>query len=199
MFSRFSRLPYGEVQGEVDGVVAYSNGHDSHFSRQQHIEDGIVTGYGWQCVEFSRRWLLKRKGLLLPDVPTAARMFDMPSVFCAERGELVPVVPISNGSTQPPVKDSLLIYPVTRGSPFGHVAVITGVFDDHITIADQNQHFHKWEGNYSATMPLRVEGGRYLIINPHERDIPVGWMTFPTHPNRDTTKPIVFHKRFLRR
>ena len=193
------RLPYGSLQGEVDGVKAYSNGDDSYFSRERHVEDGVVTGYGWQCVEFSRRWLLKRKGLLLPDIPTAARMFAMPHVYCVGSGGLVPVVVVHNGYGDRPLKDTLLIFPVSRPSPFGHVAVITGVFDDHITIADQNQHFHKWEGNYSAKMPLRVEDGKYTVVNVHERQNPMGWMTFPSVENRDVSAPIVWHETFRRR
>ena len=190
-------LAYGEVQGEVDGVKAYSNGHDSHFEAERNIDGRIMTGFRWQCVEFSRRWLLERKGLLLPDVAWAAHMFAMPTVDCAETGNPVPVVPIPNGTDVKPIKDTLLIFPTTEESPVGHVAVITGVFDDHITIADQNQHFHKWEGNYSATMPLLVEDGKYTIVNKYDTVNPVGWMTFPSVPNRDVGVPLNWHEKFV--
>eukprot|EP00658_Telonema_sp_P-2_P034737 TRINITY_DN25356_c0_g1_i1.p2 TRINITY_DN25356_c0_g1~~TRINITY_DN25356_c0_g1_i1.p2 ORF type:complete len:106 (-),score=41.69 TRINITY_DN25356_c0_g1_i1:66-341(-) len=72
-----------------------SNGHDSHFEAERNIDGRIMTGYRWQCVEFSRRWLLERKGLLLPDIPTAAMMFDMKHVECAESATEVAIVSLS--------------------------------------------------------------------------------------------------------
>jgi glutathionylspermidine synthase len=197
MYLPAGHLPYGAVQGEVDGVKAYSNGHDSHFEAERNIDGRIMTGFRWQCVEFSRRWLLERKGLLLPDIPTAALMFDMKHVDCVESGDPVDIVSVPNGTTEKPIKDTLLIFPVSDVSPYGHVAVITGVFDDHITIADQNQHFHKWEGNYSAKMPLRIEDGKYTVVNVHEAANPVGWMTFPSVQNRDVSIPLNWHEKFV--
>eukprot|EP00744_Colponema_vietnamica_P001498 GILI01002478.1.p1 GENE.GILI01002478.1~~GILI01002478.1.p1 ORF type:complete len:190 (+),score=14.89 GILI01002478.1:65-634(+) len=185
-FSRRTRLPFGEIQGYADGVPAYSNGNDSYFSGVRHVDDRVPTGYKWQCVEFARRWLLAKKGLYLPDVPTADRVFHMKGVNSMVTGQSVPMVAVANGGLERPIKDSLIIWPATNESPFGHIGVIVEVTDTYIRVADQNQHFHKWQDNYSTELRLVYHSGSqtWTIKDYSYGRVwnPLGWMTFPSHP-----------------
>lgn len=95
--------------------------------------------------------------------------------------EKVPVVFVKQGSTVPPVPNSLIIYPMSWGSPWGHIGVITAVDLNRglVYVADQNRYFHHWgEQAYSAVFPLEVRNGHYYIRD-HESECK-GWMTFPT-------------------
>ena len=179
-------LPFGEVQGIASGgVVAYSNKSDRHFSGDRNFEDGLYTGFKWQCVEFARRWLLEKKGLILPDVHWAAHIFSHTEIVRAADGATVPTVAVKNGTAARPVADTLLIYPSTENNMVGHVAAIVEVGDGWIRIADQNHSFHKWSGNYSTQLPVvdfDDESGQKLI--------PLGWMTYPETPNRDPSVPV---------
>lgn len=195
-------VPYGQIQGYADGVPAYSNGFEGFFSGVRNIDEKIQTGFRYQCVEFARRWLLERKGLYLPDVMIAAMVFKMTAVENVTTGATdVRMVAVPNGGTQKPVKDTFIIWPDTEDAPPGHIGVIVDVGDDCVRVADQNQHFHNWEGkNYSTELKLEhdAEKGTYTIIDRLDGKEwnPLGWMTFPDSPNRDQSQPIQWHAKF---
>lgn len=65
------RLPNGSVCGYTkEGVPAFSNA-DGDWSATKHYDRQLYMGLKWQCVEFVRRWLWLRFGLLLPQVNCA--------------------------------------------------------------------------------------------------------------------------------
>jgi trypanothione synthetase/amidase len=198
-----TNVPFGGLQGVCSGgVKAFSNGNDFFFSAERNFDEGLYTGFKWQCVEFARRWLLEKKGLVLPDVHWAAHIFSMTSVIDAVTGESVPMKAVANGGTDKPEADTLLIYPSSEGNMVGHVASIVEVGDGYIRVADQNHRFHKWEGNYSAELKVVFEDGKYTIQdrdsdNPDHVMIPLGWMTFPGVANRDPTQHLTLHPSLL--
>ncbi|KPI83584.1 putative trypanothione synthetase [Leptomonas seymouri] len=100
----------------------------------------------------------------------------------AEAWEKVPAVFVKQGSSLPPVPNSLIVYPMSWGSPWGHIGVITKVDLERglVYVADQNRYFHNWGHHaYSAVFPLEVNRGRYYIRD-HESECK-GWLTFPSH------------------
>ncbi|KAG5478640.1 hypothetical protein LSCM1_06044 [Leishmania martiniquensis] len=95
--------------------------------------------------------------------------------------EKVPAKFVKQGSLVPPVADSLIVYPMSFGSPWGHIGVITAVDLDRclVYVADQNRFFHDWNGkSYSAVFRLEYNKGRFYIRD-HESEC-TGWLTFPT-------------------
>ncbi|KAG5504738.1 hypothetical protein GH5_05365 [Leishmania sp. Ghana 2012 LV757] len=95
--------------------------------------------------------------------------------------EKVPAKFVKQGSPVPPVADSLIVYPMSFGSPWGHIGVITAVDLDRqlVYVADQNRFFHDWNGrSYSAAFRLECHKGRFYIRD-HESEC-TGWLTFPT-------------------
>lgn len=183
-YFRRSKLPFGEIQGYVDGVPAYSNGRDTYFSGIRNVDEQIPTGYKWQCVEFARRWLMAKKGLYLPDVRIAAMVFEMKAVHSLVTGKNAPMLAVANGGYERPVKDSLIIWPATNDAPFGHIGVIVEVTDNYIRVADQNQHFHKWADNYSTELRLVYNASnKTWTIKDYAYGRtwnPLGWMVFPS-------------------
>lgn len=195
-----AHVPFGELQGVCNGgVAAYSNGSDAFFSAERNFDEGLYTGFKWQCVEYARRWLLERKGLVLPDVPWAAHIFSMTEVADAVTAAPVSMVAVKNGGSVAPTADTLLIYPSSDGNMVGHVAAIVEVGAGYLRVADQNHRFHKWTGSYSAELTVREVDGKFTVVDrdgDHEM-IPLGWMTFPNTPNRDPTSKIVLNEKFL--
>ncbi|KAH8617413.1 CHAP domain [Trypanosoma vivax] len=195
--SQQMEVPYGEVQGySPGGVPAYSNGHDMYFAAERSINGKLFCGFKYQCVEFARRWLYETKGLVLPEVDWAANISSLQYVFDARTAEHVPCLLVKNGTSEKPVVDSLLIYPVDEDARFGHVAVITEVGEDWIRVADQNHRFHKWEGAYSAQLSLKSEGGAWFVEDATQHGVlrPLGWLTFPGVGNRNPKEPLVLHE-----
>ncbi len=181
------KVPLHAVQGEAPGgTPAFSNKDDAHFTAIENYCDGFFTGYQWQCVEFARRWLLERKGLLLPQIHFAAHIIFLHEVYDLNL-KPVPTVIVRNGSATCPVADAMIVYPQSRDNFVGHVGVITHVGDDYVCIADQNRFFHHWgDCSHSMRFPLERVDGNYFIRD-HEVEC-AGWLTFPCHSNL-TAKP----------
>ncbi|CUF51256.1 trypanothione synthetase, putative [Bodo saltans] len=181
----YPMVGFGGVCGYAPGgIPAYSNGNDDYFSYSSHYDAHLFTGYQWQCVEFARRWLLERKGLVLPLYHFAAHIIYGEKVGDLE-GNLVDALVVRNGhSTQPPDVDSLIIYPSSLRNFVGHVGVITEVGPNFVRVADQNRFFHHWgDKHYSAEFPLILRNdGTYVIDDPVIQCS--GWVSFPGHPNR---------------
>jgi hypothetical protein len=168
-------VPFNEIEGIAStNVPAYSNRSSSLFNTGRQYYHGIYTGYQWQCVEFARRWLLMRKSCTFKDIPCACNIWsDISYIERVNDGQRFRLRPVANGSSEPPKKDSLLIYPRSLRMPFGHVAIITDVVSDHVHIAEQNNLHHYWPGDYARRAPLRYENGLYYI---DDIDKLYGWM-----------------------
>lgn len=198
-------VPYDGVLGTTaDGVVAYSNGNDGHWSATKHHDaNNLFMGYRWQCVEFARRWLWQTKGLYLPSKNCAYSYAGMTSVrrptpapVSGEGGadQGLSAVDYANvtwkkasctyhaqGSRTPPAPASLIIYPMSFGSPWGHIGVIVNVdlSNGIVYVADQNRYFRRWvdgKGDFSATFWLDCVDGRYYIRDPESEC--KGWLAF---------------------
>ncbi|CAF3169136.1 unnamed protein product [Rotaria socialis] len=170
-----NHVPLNEIEGIAStNVPAYSNRNSSIFNIGRHFVHGIYTGYKWQCVEFARRWLLMRKSCIFREVPAACNIWsDVPHIERITDGKQFPLRPIANGTEEPPKKDSILIYRRSLAMPFGHVAIITDVVPGYVHIAEQNNLYNYWPGDYARREPLRFENGLYYIDDQHKI---YGWM-----------------------
>lgn len=184
-------VPLHEVCGYAPGgIPAYSNGNDELFTNTSNYMEHLFVGYKWQCVEFARRWLLLRKGLILPEYHFAAHIIYGNEVMTLE-GKHVRALVVRNGtSKEPPLADSLIIYPSTKKNFVGHVGVITEVGADYVRVADQNRFFHHWGSkSYSAQFSLQKrDDGTYYIDDPVVACS--GWISFPNFPNRPDGAPV---------
>ncbi|AIN99564.1 trypanothione synthetase, putative [Leishmania panamensis] len=198
-FNRLGHVPFGVLQGYAPGgIPAYSNKHDHYFSGERSIEGNFFCGFKYQCVEFARRWLLVRKGLVLPNVNWACHIFQLKEVRDAATAEGFAVLKVCNGTERKPEADTLLIYSSTDACPVGHISVITEVGDDYVCVADQNYRFHKWESSYAYRLKLEHKDGIWTIIddiNVDDIEIPLGWVTFPGRENRaEGAPPVALHQ-----
>lgn len=182
---------FGDLQGYAPGhIPAYSNKHDHFFSGERSIDGHLFCGFKYQCVEFARRWLYERKGLVLPDVNWACHIFQLKEVKDATTAESVAVRAIRNGTSEKPIPDTLIIYPSSPTNVVGHVGVITEVGADYVCVADQNYRFHRWDADYAYKLKLEhnAEADTWTIvddIDPEDVEIPLGWVAFPGYANRD--------------
>lgn len=165
--------PFGTVLGEADGVPAYSNCSAKCVDRKPAKTNGVYTGIKWQCVEYARRWLLKRDDAVFASVDVAADIWN--KIHHLERVGHKGIIPLKNypnGSARPPSVGDLLIY-ARAYLGTGHVAVITGVnLTSHaITVAEQNYLNKKYSGNYARKIVLIEKNHRYWVLDPYV----LGW------------------------
>ncbi|CAF3849382.1 unnamed protein product [Rotaria sp. Silwood1] len=169
------KVPFDEIEGIAStNVLAYPNKNSCLLNTGRNYLYDIFTGYQWQCVEFARRWLILRKSCTFCNISCADNMWNkLHYIEQITDGKHFSLRAIFNGSSKPPTKDSLLIYPRSLNMPFGHVTVITDVVNDHIHIAEQNHHFTYWPVDYARRAPIRHQNGNYFI---DDADPIYGWM-----------------------
>ncbi|BFT29108.1 bifunctional glutathionylspermidine amidase/synthase [Alteromonas sp. D210916BOD_24] len=181
-------LPFGAVQGIASGnVPAYCCDYDTVDETRltnreafRHYENGIYTGYKWQCVEFARRWLLINTGCVFDDVAMAYDIFNLESLKRVQDGKRLPLMSYKNGSPIEPEVGGMLIW--QEGGEFavtGHVAIIVGVEKNRLYIAEQNASFSAWPAgmDYSRSLPIHKDEQGNVWVEEEEHGTPVlGWM-----------------------
>lgn len=180
-FTSCEELPFGEVTGHSFGTPAHSNnyGSDDKKNSYHHImlpdnNKSIFTGVKWQCVEYARRWLIENRQVTFTNVDNAYNIWDLPYFTDVSTKRQVPVTHCHNNISKiAPTVGDLLIYSPEEVVT-GHVAVIVGVDNDSITIAEQNHSDCSWEEHeYARLLPLkRHSNGRFQIVDKAV----IGWI-----------------------
>ena len=168
---------YGVQIGINNGVASFTNckencykGEFIHFkSEDTSLNKNMICGMKWQCVEYSRRWLIYNKQVYLSNVSMAFTIFDMPHIENIVTEKLIEFKGYSNGSNDSPAFGDLLIFAKRDETPHGHVAVITNVNEElgYIEISEQNHDSGKWEdpNSYSTRLMLLSKDKFYYILN----------------------------------
>eukprot|EP00760_Papus_ankaliazontas_P027420 PhM_4_TR332/c0_g2_i1/m.61121/K01460/gsp; glutathionylspermidine amidase/synthetase len=179
-------IPFGVAVGSYKGVVAYSNGKDSFFSNKKMFVNvpgakPIFTGYKWQCVEYARRWLILQESITIPSIPCAYDIWNLTTFNNVVSGAKVPIMRCPNKvSKVAPSEGDVLIWDKTFMSPFGHVAIISGVDLKRriVQVAEENRAIERWMApDLSYSRELALVGDAkvgYAIIDGREK--PLGWM-----------------------
>jgi len=166
--------PYGDVLGmTADGVKSYSNCQAQCVVFDPNQLDGTYTGIKWQCVEFTRRWLIQNRGLTFGDVDVAADIWALNTLTRLSDQSAVPLKTYENGATRPPRRGDLLVY----GREYlgtGHAAIVLSVDrrKGSLRVAEQNYENRKWPGRYARTIPIIRKNGRYWLLDAYL----LGWM-----------------------
>ena len=161
--------PYGAVIGSTaEGIKAYSNCQGSCVVFDPNQENGTYTGIKWQCVEFTRRWLISQHGLTFGDVDVAADMWALKTLTKLSDQSSVALQTFENGAKQPPKRGDLLIY----GREYlgtGHAAIVLQVDRKRgrVLVAEQNLKNRKWLGKYARTIQFIQKDGRYWVLDAY--------------------------------
>lgn len=191
--------PFNTIIGSNRGVVAYSNCNDKCINRKDEgvyypklitdYLDDVYTGMRWQCVEYARRWLITHKGASFESIDAAYEIFDLKTVKDLTKTEATfPFEPYKNGNKIPPQVGDLLIYPIDREAPYGHVTVITDVKLELglVYIGEQNYSNGMWEdpNSFARRIILEKRGDEYFLTKTYKENLqeiveeesaPIGW------------------------
>ena len=170
--------PYGTRLGSDEkGVIGYSNCNEFTISDEPNFipysntstnkDDFIYSGMKWQCVEYSRRWLISTLQVTFSSVGYAYQIFDLSTVTnIFNESQTYPFHSyLNNESITSPQLGCLIIYNHTEDiGPAGHVAVITGIEKNLLLLGEQNWSNNYWEGiNYSRNLTVTNIEGKYSI------------------------------------
>lgn len=159
----------GEIVFIHNQVPIYSNGTEVYKSYGKHYSaDGYYYGRKWQCVEFVKRYYYDSHNHRMPNVWGHAKdFFDTKTAHGtvnSDRGMLQ----FNNGSNEKPAVNDLLVW---NSGPYGHVAIISQVNEDSITLVQQNI-----RNAAEAEIELSNQGSIYSINGTTP---PAGWLRLP--------------------
>ncbi len=162
--------PYEKILGtSPTGVEAYSNCKSECVIFTPHKQDGVYTGIKWQCVEYSRRWLIKNKQLTYGSVDFASDIWSQVKFYThSKTKKKYPVENIKNGDKTLPKVGELLVYEKAfKGT--GHVAVISKIDTKNklIYVVEENFFNKPWPGNYARKLKYKKVSGKYKIQDKH--------------------------------
>jgi CHAP domain len=159
----------GVAIDSLHGVYVYYNGPVSHVGGRHLSADGYNLGLKYQCVEFVKRYYYEHYKHKMPDSYGHAVSFFDPSLKDSAYNAPRNLFQYTNPGRSRPRTGDLLVYSGTDGNPYGHVAIVSQVFDDAIEIIQQNP------GIGAASrqgFPLTRRAGLFQI----ENDRILGWL-----------------------
>lgn len=152
---------FNKLIGQYKQIKAFSNcnsectndedsGAYIEANQLDNLKSRVYTGMRWQCVEFSRRYLVISKGVTFGSVDHAYQIFDLKNVIDIRTNESYNFVGYLNNGVDLPKQDDLIIFAKDSKNPHGHVAVaFNTVFinenEGFLEIGEQNYTNDKWE------------------------------------------------------
>jgi hypothetical protein len=165
-------LPFNEPIDSYKGIPVYSNGNNYTVSHGRHYSlNGYYYGQKWQCVEFIKRFFYLSKNHRMPDVWGHATDFFDPTV---PHGAINPdrgMIQFINGGNESPQPDDLIVF--KHLTDYGHVAIITEVNGDSISMIQQNV-----GTTTRTTLPLIFWENGFWIGNENLQA--TGWLRVPS-------------------
>ena len=150
---------YHEIKNDIFNFLSKNDAN---------LKEDLFTGCKYQCVEYSRRWLILNRRFIFGDVSCANKIFDKINfVTNVDTNKKHNLIGFTNGSTTKPEFSDILIFPVAYKQNYGHVGIITGVNLEKgfVEVSEQNND-NKWESyySYSRRLPLIKLNDLYYII-----------------------------------
>lgn len=128
----------GEKIDSLNGVYVYFNGSVGHVLGRNIVEDGYNLGLKYQCVEFVKRYYYEYFNHKMPDSYGHAKDFFDDGLGDGQLNIQRGLVQYCNSGKSKPQVNDLIVFKAVPGEPFGHVAIVSAVYDDGIEIIQQN-------------------------------------------------------------
>jgi len=159
----------GKVVDNFNGVNIYYNGRVKNVQGRNVTSDGYNLGLKYQCVEFVKRYYYEYYNHKMPDSYGHAKDFFEHNLSDGGYSKKRDLYQYRNGSEIKPRVGDILIFGAASFNKYGHVAIISKVTSNSVTIAQQNPGI----GNKSRqAFALDHSNGGWWIRYSHI----VGWL-----------------------
>ncbi|RFC55990.1 CHAP domain-containing protein [Brumimicrobium aurantiacum] len=128
----------GDKVDSLNGVYVYYNGNVGNVEGRSLTEDGYNLGLKYQCVEFVKRYYFEALNHKMPDSYGHAKDFFNVQLEDGLLNEQRNLKQFTNPSLKKPAINDLVVYSGTLVNQYGHVAIISNVFEHEIEIIQQN-------------------------------------------------------------
>ncbi len=148
-------LEIGQPVDKLNGVIVYYNGSVSHVESRNLAPDGYNLGLKYQCVEFVKRYYYEYFHHKMPNSYGHAKDFFNPKLSDGAINKDRNLIQNKNGGSTTPQIHDIVVWDGNEWNPFGHVAIVSAVYDHSIEITQQNP---------GPTAPSRIQ----IELNAHQ-------------------------------
>jgi len=134
---RSSSKEVGQAIDSLNTVMVYYNGTVGNVIGR-NTKNGYNLGLKYQCIEFVKRYYYEYYNHEMPDSYGHAKSFFNPNVKDGKKNKQRNLIQYTNPSSSKPKIGDLIVMNATTFNPYGHVAIISNVFDNRIEIIQQN-------------------------------------------------------------
>jgi len=127
-----------EAIDSLNGVKVFYNGETDNVTEVNFSSDKYLLGLKYQCVEFVKRYYYEYYKHKMPNVYGNAKDFFKTGLLDGEINTDRDLIQYSNPSSTKPQVGDLIVLSGTETNPYGHVAIISNVFENGIEIIQQN-------------------------------------------------------------
>lgn len=151
----------GDIIDSINGVYVYFNDDGDGLPAKRNLApDGYNIGLQWQCVEFVKRYYYEYLQHEMPDSYGNALDFYDKKLADGALNTKRNLLQFTNPSAIKPEVNDLIVFDGNIMNRYGHVAIISKVYDDKIEIVQQNA----GSSNSSrGLMKLQFENGMWYI------------------------------------
>jgi surface antigen len=128
----------GDIIDSFQNVNVYFNGGVGHTEGRNLASDGYNLGIKYQCVEFVKRYYYEALNHKMPDSYGNAIDFFDNTLKDGEFNKKRNLFQYVNGSLTSPNINDIIIFDKHLFNPYGHVAIVSEVNENNITIVQQN-------------------------------------------------------------
>lgn len=159
----------GQKLDSLNGVYVYYNGGVDNVEERNVTDGGYNLGLKYQCVEFAKRYYYEYYHHEMPDSYGHARDFFDPNVKDGAFNKKRALLQYTNPSSVKPQVGDLLIFDGHAGNPYGHVAIVSAVYEKEIELIQQNP------GPFASS---RVKLGLDFVNNTYivDNERLLGWL-----------------------
>ncbi|MGH1383917.1 MAG: CHAP domain-containing protein [Kordia sp.] len=159
----------GEELDSFNNVSVYYNGAVNNVEKRNVTKDGYNLGLQYQCVEYIKRYYYEHLNHKMPNSYGHAKDFFNSTVKDGKLNTQRNLIQYTNGSISKPETHDILVFQASWYNSFGHVAIVTEVTENSVTIIQQNA------GPFSSTRvsyDLILEDNSWEILDNKI----VGWL-----------------------
>ncbi len=130
--------PVWEKIDSLNDVWVYNNGFFLRTHGRNLWKDDYNIGIKYQCVEFVKRYYYEYLNHKMPDSYGHAKFFFDESVWDWKRNVKRNLFQYKNGSVSKPEVSDIIVWNGWIFNKYGHVAIVSEVWDDYIEVIQQN-------------------------------------------------------------
>ena len=150
----------GKKIDSFNNVSVYYNGNPKNVSGRNLTKEGYNLGLNYQCVEFVKRYYYEHLNHKMPNAYGHAKDFYNKETIDGKINYSRNLLQYNNPSFSKPKVNDILVLDKTTFNKFGHVSIVSKVYENSIEVVQQNV-FLNTRDNYD----LKFVDGKWELDN----------------------------------